>query len=172
MSGIFLGLGSNVGDRLANLRNGLIELSATKSVQVVNCSSVYETEPVGYSQQPWFLNMAVEIDTQLDPFQLLRYTQRIEMQIGRRKTFRWGPRIIDIDLLYYRELVIHHPRLEIPHRRLRQRRFVLLPLQEIAAQFLHPGSQQTVADLVAVCPDNSQIVRFMSAANLLQIAEK
>lgn len=172
MSGIFLGLGSNLGDRLDNLRRGLTELSATKSVQVVNCSSVYEAEPVGFRQQPWFLNMAVEIDTRLDPFQLLACIQRVETQVGRKKNFRWGPRVIDIDLLYYGDLVIHHPRLEIPHRQLQQRRFVLLPLQEIAAQFLHPESQQTVAELAAVCPDNSQVIWLMSAANLLQIAEK
>jgi 2-amino-4-hydroxy-6-hydroxymethyldihydropteridine diphosphokinase len=172
MTGIFLGLGSNLGDRLTNLRRGLTELSATKAVQVVNCSSVYEAEPVGYRQQPWFLNLAVEIDTLLDPFQLLTYVQRVELRVGREQNFRWGPRVLDIDLLYYGDWVINHPRLAIPHRQLKLRRFVLLPLQEIAAQFRHPECQQTVAELAAVCPDTSQVIRFLSAANLLQIAGK
>ena len=125
----YLGLGSNIGDRAANLREAIRLLS--ENVRIKKVSSLYETEPIGYLDQGWFLNAAVGIETQLRPRGLLRLIQDIERALGRERTLRWGPRTIDIDILLYDNERVDEPDLEIPHPRLGERLFVLEPLLEI-----------------------------------------
>lgn len=153
---IYLSLGSNVGDRLANLRAAIAALGPA-GVQVKKVSSIYETEPVDYLDQPWFLNAVVEGETNLEPLALLRALQSIEAQMGSKKEFSKGPRLIDLDILLYGAETISFPELQIPHPRLVLRRFVLVPLVEIAPQLTHPSWHATAADLLARVADTSQV---------------
>jgi 2-amino-4-hydroxy-6-hydroxymethyldihydropteridine diphosphokinase len=139
---VFLSLGSNLGAREQNLELALQHLEAAH-VHVVSRSKIYETEPQDLKGQPWFLNMAIECQTRLFPMLLLEATQKIEHELGRERrtrTVNKGPRIIDIDILLYAGHVIRTPRLEIPHPRMLQRRFVLEPLVEISPQLRDPAS--------------------------------
>lgn len=143
---VYLSLGSNLGDREQNLRAAVAALKQQLEVEAV--SSWYETEPVGNIDQPGFLNLALVATTSLDPPELLGLAKRIEEQIGRRPTYRWGPRLIDIDILLYADRVVEGPDLTIPHRELAHRAFVLVPLAEVGPQAFHPVLQKTVRDLV------------------------
>ena len=132
----YLSLGSNLGERENNLRAAIDALQATMRVTAV--SSLHETNPVGVVDQPSFYNLALAIQTDLDPPSLLTTVKRIEQEIGRRPTFRWGPRVIDIDLLLYDDLIIDTPQLVIPHPEMTNRAFVLVPLAEVAEDVIHP----------------------------------
>src|SRR5271154_4253540 len=123
---IYLGLGSNLGDRAAHIERALAALAA-HGIEIVRRSSFYATEPVGFGSQQWFLNCVVEAATELMPRQLLRATQQVERELGRRRTVRNGPRTVDIDILVYGTSVVSMPDLEIPHPRIAERRFVLVP---------------------------------------------
>lgn len=136
MTKVYLGLGSNLGNRAHNIYVALRRLGDT--IQLDQVSSLYETEPVGIVDQPWFLNLVCGGETDLSPEALLGLAKRIEREIGRREGTRFGPRLIDIDILLYDDLVLDTPRLEIPHPRLHQRAFVLVPLNEIAPELVHP----------------------------------
>jgi 2-amino-4-hydroxy-6-hydroxymethyldihydropteridine diphosphokinase len=133
---IYISLGSNLGDRLANLRNAITALPPKVEPEVQ--SSIYETEPWGYSDQPSFLNQIIKADTFLDPFGLITFLKETEIMLGRQETFHFGPRLIDLDILFYDDLVIETPSLTIPHPRIAERAFVLIPLAEIAPDFKHP----------------------------------
>lgn len=146
-SPIYLALGTNLGDREANLRQA-IALLAPK-VRVVRESSVYATPPWGYADQPEFLNQVIEAETLLHPLPLLHRLKSIEEQMGREETFRNGPRLIDLDILFYGQAVIDGELLKIPHPRLQDRAFVLVPLAELAPDFVHPVLRETVQDLLA-----------------------
>ena len=143
---IFLSLGSNVGDREGNLR------SAIEHLRVLRASPIYETEPVDYTDQPWFLNLVVEIETDLAPLELLAATSRIEQELGRVRTVAKGPRTIDIDILLYGDEVIDQPGLQIPHPRMAERRFVLAPLADLAPDLRHPIMHQTIREMLAAAP--------------------
>lgn len=145
MTAVYLGLGSNVGDRLYHLRDAVERLR--EHVNVVAASSVYETEPVGYLQQPRFLNMALSGETAASPQELLRLAKAIEADMGREKTFRFGPRNIDIDILLFGTEVVKFPDLVIPHASLSERAFVLVPLNEIAGEINVPQLGATVGEL-------------------------
>ena len=153
---IYLALGSNLGDRAANLACA-IEALAAAGVRVLCRSAMYETEPVDFLAQPWFLNCVVEAETALDPRELLDRLQRIERALGSEKLIPRGPRIIDLDILFYGGRVIHEPGLEIPHPRLADRRFVLVPLAEVAPDAQHPVLLKSAADLLAATRDRSEV---------------
>jgi 2-amino-4-hydroxy-6-hydroxymethyldihydropteridine diphosphokinase len=163
---VFVGLGSNLGDRLAALRQALDALNALVDVDVVRVSSVYETEPVGVRQQPDFLNAVVEIRCLREPEQLLEAAQEIEQQMGRRRRLRWGPREIDIDLLLWGSRVVDSVNLTIPHPELARRNFVLAPLAEIAPEFESPTHKVSLAELFHRSADPSR-VRIVAPAGIL-----
>jgi 2-amino-4-hydroxy-6-hydroxymethyldihydropteridine diphosphokinase len=148
---IYLSLGSNIGDRERNLR-GAIERLAAPGLRVLRTSPVYETEPVDYTDQRWFLNLVVEAETTLFPMQLLARVQKVERVLGRVRTVPKGPRIIDIDILLYGTAVVRGGKLEIPHPRMVERRFVLLPLHDLAPELRHPVTRKTVAEMLHTAP--------------------
>lgn len=158
---IFLSLGSNLGDREANLRAAIAALGDA-GVRVRRVSSLYETEPVDFLDQPWFLNCAVEGETELKPLELLRALREIEARTGSKKLIAKGPRLIDMDILLYGEETINTPDLQVPHPRIRLRRFVLVPLAEIAPELRHPSWSGTVSDLLARTMDHSEVRRAPS----------
>ena len=131
MSTAFLSIGSNLGNRMGNLKKALSLLSLHQSITVINVSSVYETDPVGFSQQDDFLNLVCKIETDLSPIALLLYTQTIEQILFRERTIRFGPRTIDVDILTYDAIVMQTDELLLPHPRMSERAFVQIPLHEI-----------------------------------------
>jgi 2-amino-4-hydroxy-6-hydroxymethyldihydropteridine diphosphokinase len=148
---VYLSLGSNIGDREGNLRNAVERLAAL-DIRVLRASRIYETEPVDYKDQAWFLNQVVEAETALFPMQLLTRTGRVERELGRTRTVRNGPRTIDIDILFYGAARVETARLEIPHPRIAQRRFVLAPLAELAPLLRHPVTHRTVRQMLESAP--------------------
>jgi 2-amino-4-hydroxy-6-hydroxymethyldihydropteridine diphosphokinase len=157
MSTVFIALGSNLGDRAANLRAALEAFEP--DVHILAESGIYETPPWGYSDQPAFLNMVVKAGTRLAPQPLLDFLKGLESRLGRQESFRYGPRSIDLDILFYDDLVLDEPQLSIPHPRLHERGFVLVPLAELAADLRHPVLQKSIAELLAEA-DASEIRRF------------
>ena len=155
----FLGLGSNLGEREKFLNQAVRELTLVRETKVVWASSVYETDPVGKTDQPKFLNAAVEIETGLDPKQLYAEAKAIEHRIGRTKTERWGPREIDIDVLLYDGVVSSDADVTVPHPEMERRRFVLVPLKELAPDLVHPINGMTMEELLAACKDAGRVVQ-------------
>jgi 2-amino-4-hydroxy-6-hydroxymethyldihydropteridine diphosphokinase len=147
MATVYLGIGTNLGDREANCRRAVFML-AQRGVEVVTESSRIETEPWGITDQPRFLNMAVEARTGRTPQELLGICKDIEHEMGRVETGRWGPRVIDIDILLYDAEVIDEPGLQVPHPLMHERRFVLEPLAEIAPEAVHPVLKKIVRKLL------------------------
>jgi 2-amino-4-hydroxy-6-hydroxymethyldihydropteridine diphosphokinase len=159
---IFLSLGSNVGDREENLRTAIATLADVK-VRVTHISSFYETEPVDLREQPWFLNCAVQAETLVEPLDLLRTLRDIELQMGSKKQVPKGPRLIDVDILLYGNETIETQELQVPHPRMLQRKFVLVPLAEIAPNLKHPSWSGNVRELLAGTVDQSEVRRLNRA---------
>jgi len=143
---IFIGLGTNLRDRQTNLQ--IASGSLGPEIMIQNCSSIYETPPWGYENQPSFLNQVLEVRTALEPLPLLAALKAIEAQMGRVKTIRYGPRLIDLDILFYSQRILETDRLTVPHPQLQERAFVLVPLHEIAPDFVHPVLKETITDLL------------------------
>lgn len=159
MKRVFLSLGSNLGDRSGNIARALEALGAA-GIEVLRVSSFYRTEPVEFRQQPWFVNCAAEVETELLPLQLLKAVQKVERDLGRRRSINKGPRKIDIDILLYENVVVRSAALTIPHERMAERRFVLVPLRELEAGLRHPVTERTVAEMLNETADSSQVIRI------------
>jgi 2-amino-4-hydroxy-6-hydroxymethyldihydropteridine diphosphokinase len=159
MTRIYLSLGSNVGDREANLHAALGALADKVRIDAV--SSLYETDPVGITDQPPFLNLAAGGTTDLAPRELLTFVKEIEHEIGRRPTFRWGPRVVDIDILLYGDESVAEPDLTIPHVEMPNRAFVLVPLTDIAPDAVHPGLGMSVRQLLASVPGGESVRPYL-----------
>ena len=153
---VYLSLGSNVGDRAKNLHAAIAAL-ADAGVRVMRVSSFYETEPVDLREQPWFLNCVVEGRTQAAATTLLEKIREIEARMGSRKLVAKGPRLIDLDILLYGAETIDIAELQVPHPRMTERRFVLVPLAEIVPKLKHPSWEKTVAELAAETADRSEV---------------
>ena len=161
MAIVYLGLGTNLGDRSATLRSAQDALGAT--CRIVGVSKIYETAPVGLTDQPSFLNMAVKAETALSPLALLKFLKDLEKELGRADGVRWGPRLIDIDILLYDELIFADEHLEIPHPRMAERRFALAPLADIGGGARHPVLNKTIAQLLAALPPDDGVKVFEDA---------
>ena len=159
MKRIYLSLGSNIGDREGNLRQA-VERLASLDVRVLHASRIYETEPLDYKNQAWFLNQVVEAETALFPMQLLTRIGRVERELGRVRAVPKGPRTIDIDILFYAAAVVETARLEIPHPRIAERRFVLEPLAELAPDLRHPVTHRSVRQMLESAPP--AVVRLLT----------
>ncbi len=153
----YLALGTNIGERRANLQRAVAGLSP--EVRVLEQSPIYETPAWGYEDQAPFLNMVVKGDTELTPAGLLAHVKRLEAALGRTPSFRWGPRLIDIDILLYDDLVLDSPELTVPHARMPERAFVLVPLADLAPGLVHPVLGRTIAQLLAAV-DKAGITRW------------
>lgn len=149
---VYLSLGTNLGDRAANLKQAVTSLPP--QMRVRKKSNVYETPPWGYTAQDAFLNQVVEVTTYLEPEPLLKHLKRLEVALGRKATFRYGPRLIDLDILFYDDLVYESPSLTIPHPYLHERGFVLLPMMDIAPDHVHPITRKSIRELIALCNTN------------------
>lgn len=156
MNGIYLLLGSNLGDRVAILAKALMQLEASAG-QLKAQSSLYETAAWGKTDQAPFLNQVVEINTALSPEELLAQVLTIEKSLGRNREEKWAPRTIDIDILYYEHFIMNTPELTLPHPYLHERRFTLVPLAEIAPLFMHPLFKKNNLQLLEECPDQLQV---------------
>ncbi len=155
---VFVGIGSNLGDRKANCREARDKLAELPETRVLAASSYYESEPHG-DAKTWFVNSVVEIETEFSAADLLKNIKKIEDAMGRKrvKGKRWGSRVIDLDILFFNSEILNKRNLKLPHPRLAERRFVLAPLAELAPQLIHPGLNQSVSELLATVKDNKGI---------------
>jgi 2-amino-4-hydroxy-6-hydroxymethyldihydropteridine diphosphokinase len=166
---VFLGIGSNLEDRVSALRAAVERLRGVPSSRVTAVSSLYETEPWGNADQAAFLNQAVEMETALEPERLLEFCQAIELGLGRERTAKWGPRTIDIDILLVDARTVEGPALRIPHPHLGERRFALVPLAEIAPEAPVPGTGRTVAELLETCEDRGGVRLYGPAVDFRRV---
>lgn len=164
-SRVFIGIGSNLGNRREHYQTALERIEALPNTHIAKCSSLYESEPIGDAKN-WYLNGAIELETDFDPQKLLSRLQKIEQTMGRKKTAqtkKWASRKIDLDILLFDNYVVDDERLKIPHPEMHQRRFVLLPLSELAPQFTHPHLGSTISQLLAAVKDDKRV--FLSRPN-------
>jgi 2-amino-4-hydroxy-6-hydroxymethyldihydropteridine diphosphokinase len=159
MTEIYLLLGGNIGDRLNYLQEAQKQIER-KIGKIVQQSSIYETAPWGVENQPNFLNQAIEVDTHLSPQELLKSILEIEISLGRERHQKWYARTIDIDMLLYKQKIIHEQDLIVPHLRLPFRRFGLIPLAEIAPYFIHPQLNKTIQMILEECSDTLEVKKF------------
>jgi len=163
MERVFLGLGSNLGDRVETIRKAKEMVSSIPGVSVAVSSSLYVTEPVGISDQPMFINAVLEIETDLSPEELFFELKDIEAKLGRTETIRWGPRVIDIDILLFGDRIVEEEDLTIPHPEMAKRGFVLVPLCEIAPEIKHPRLKKKIKELVDRLGDISGVEKIEEA---------
>ena len=156
----YLGIGSNLGDPIENCRAALREIASLKNVQVLRRSSLYRTEPVGDTPQDWFVNGVVEVRTTFTALQLIKALQRVEQALGRERNERWGPRTIDIDILLYGREIIKTEILVVPHPEMHKRRFVLVPIHEIAPYEIHPLYGVSMKGLLDRLEDDHAVERI------------
>jgi 2-amino-4-hydroxy-6-hydroxymethyldihydropteridine diphosphokinase len=167
MSKVFLLLGGNLGNRKANLEKTVC-LIKQKIGDIIKYSSVYETEPWGFNDNLLFLNQVVYIETKLSPYSLISELQKIESSLGRKRSEKqWTSRVIDIDILFYDNIIINKKELKIPHPLIDKRRFVLVPLAEISENFVHPVKNKTIKELLYICNDKLKVERYNSASKKL-----
>jgi 2-amino-4-hydroxy-6-hydroxymethyldihydropteridine diphosphokinase len=154
---VFIGVGSNLGDKVGNCRRAIEALLADARNRIVQCSPLYQTEPVGKKEQDWFINGAFAMETSMEPAELLEFLLGVEKMMGRERRERWGPRVIDLDILIFGQQVINKEALEIPHPRLHERRFVLVPLRDIAPDLRHPLLGKTISQILEELPGGEKV---------------
>lgn len=157
---VFLGLGSNIGDRLFYINSAIEKISAIENVTLSASSAIYETEPWGVTDQELYLNCAVKIETELPPDELFVHIKMIEKELGREVTEKWTARKIDIDILFYDDIIFDDGKLSIPHSKIQERNFVLIPLNEIDNELVHPVYGKTVRELLEDSKDSLQVYKF------------
>lgn len=153
----YIALGSNIGDRFENLKQAIESLKAISEVDLVSVSSIYETDPVGYEEQEQFLNMVIQVKTGFTPFKLLDVCLEIEKELGRKRDIRWGPRTIDLDILLYNQENIKTEKLFIPHPRMQERAFVIIPLLEIQPNIKLPSMEIPLQAILEDIPDREGV---------------
>ncbi len=154
---VFVSIGSNIGEKHLNCQYGISALKNSESTTLKNVSRFYRTAPVDYTEQDWFINVAVKIETRLDPFELLKELQSIQEKAGRKKnTVRFGPRVLDLDIIFYDALILKENGLSIPHPRMHKRRFVLQPICDIDPAFVHPEIKKSMVYLLDKLDDDKQ----------------
>jgi 2-amino-4-hydroxy-6-hydroxymethyldihydropteridine diphosphokinase len=155
----YIGVGSNQGDRHAHCAGAIAQIASSGHTRIIDQSSWYLTEPWGYHDQDEFINLVLKVETGLAPLELLRFLKELEEKLGRQKTVPFGPRTIDLDILLYGDRVIQSPELTIPHTRVCERGFVLVPLEEIAPQLVHPVHNKTISRLLAELNKTGRVVK-------------
>jgi 2-amino-4-hydroxy-6-hydroxymethyldihydropteridine diphosphokinase len=153
----FIALGSNLGDRFHYLKQALIQLDHHESIEIIDISSVYETDPVGYTEQSAFLNMVIKIRTSLLPLSLLEFLQQIEREGGRKREIHWGPRTLDLDILLFNQENMEAEQLKIPHPRMTERAFVMIPLFEIDRDVYIPNQDGSISAIIDVLQDKEGV---------------
>jgi len=161
----FLGIGSNVGNPASNCDAAVKRISDIDGIRALRCSSLYKTQPVGFEEQDWFVNGVIEIRTRLRPRALMKAVHRVEDEMGRLRGEKWGPRIIDIDILLYGQVVMEEKGLVVPHSELHKRRFVLVPLNEIAPCAIHPAFGISVKGLLDRLQDENKVDVLVRSQN-------
>ncbi|NWF89005.1 MAG: 2-amino-4-hydroxy-6-hydroxymethyldihydropteridine diphosphokinase [Ignavibacteriaceae bacterium] len=151
VSNVFIALGSNKGDRINHLRQAVLRMSNNSKITLLNKSSVYETKPFGNANQPDFLNAVIKVKTSYSLTEMIDYLKNLETELGRKESTKWGPREIDLDLLFFDEIIFKNDKVKVPHYGIQDRDFVLTPLKEIAASFFHPALKLKIQD---ICTDN------------------
>jgi len=154
---VYIGVGSNLGEPVRMCCEAAKRSAGIEEVEFMKSSSLYRTEPVGYHDQEWFVNAVFHLQTGLDPSGLMRSLQAVERDMGKQVEFRWGPRIIDLDILLYGDEVIDVPGLQVPHPRMHERRFVLEPMVEIAPGLLHPVLKKSMVELLSLSGDEQKV---------------
>ncbi len=160
MATAYIGLGSNIGDRKKNIEDAINLIEITPDIKIIKKSSLYITEPIGYVGQDCFLNSVIEVITKLSPDELLHRCQAIEDKMGRVRTMFWGPRIIDLDILLFGDEIVEDDKLIIPHPLMHNRRFVLIPLVEIAPDIMHPKLNKTASELLHQLKDGHKVEKY------------
>jgi 2-amino-4-hydroxy-6-hydroxymethyldihydropteridine diphosphokinase len=156
---VFIGLGSNQGEKIKNCEQAIKEILNREGDCLISRSSWYYSEPWGREDQDWFINGVIQIRTELCPDELLTKFKKIEKRLGRKNREKWGPRVIDIDILFYDDLSLESPKMKIPHPRILERNFVFIPFAEIAPQFVHPVLKKTIKELLDTSPDQKKVVK-------------
>jgi|TARA_B100000902_G_scaffold397755_1_gene462470 2-amino-4-hydroxy-6-hydroxymethyldihydropteridine diphosphokinase len=158
---IFLGLGSNLGDRKLNLKKSITLLNSRVG-RILNKSRIYESEPWGLKEQSHFLNQVIEIESQIEPIDLLNICKNIELDMGRKSEIRWGKRVIDIDILYYKSRVINNKNLVVPHKLMHERNFVMIPLNDLNEYHQHPILKRSNKEILNNCIDSCKVKNYGS----------
>ncbi len=156
----YIGIGSNLGDKVGQCERAIAEVLKADQNKLLAKSSFFKTRPVGYVDQDWFINGVIKIETELDPLQLLRLLKKIESRLGRQETIRWGPRTIDLDILFFDDREIRTKELRIPHPLLQERQFVLIPLAEIDPNLIHPVLKKSIEELLMDIQEDQGVERL------------
>lgn len=154
----YVGIGSNLGDALENCKRAIQDIAADGRNHLLKCSPFYRTEPVGKKDQAWFINGVIAVETSLGLREFLDFLLDIERKMGRERGERWGPRVIDLDILFFGDKVLNEDGLQVPHPRLHERRFVLVPLNDIASQLEHPLLAKTISQIISELPEGEKVI--------------
>jgi 2-amino-4-hydroxy-6-hydroxymethyldihydropteridine diphosphokinase len=156
----YIGIGSNIGNKVRHCQKAIAEILKANSHRLLARSSFFKTQPIGYASQDWFVNGVIKIKTELEPIHLVRILKAIESRMGRTKTVRWGPRVIDLDILFYDEKEVKTEEVQIPHPSLHERQFVLIPLAEIDRNLVHPVLKKTVRELLEALKEDQGVEKL------------